>query len=69
MMDWAKFYCRVSKFLCLLASKITIAAETETFNESILPCIGIMMFSVASSVHSRLNPVASVPTAMAEGFL
>ena len=30
--------------LCLFASNMRIAAETETFIESITPAIGIMMF-------------------------
>ena len=30
--------------LCLFASKIKIAAATDTFMLSISPCIGIMMF-------------------------
>ena len=55
--------------LCLLASKITIAAATETFIESILPCIGILMFCVALSLQISDKPVASVPTTIAEGFL
>ncbi len=55
------------KFRCLLASKIRIAAETETFNESICPCMGIIMFCVAFSNHSLLRPVASVPTTIAVG--
>ena len=44
-----------------------MAAATETFMESITPLMGILMAAVAELVHWEVSPVASVPTAIAEG--
>jgi hypothetical protein len=44
-----------------------MAAATETFIESMAPCIGIMMFCVLSSLQGWVKPVASVPTTKAVG--
>ena len=57
------------KFRCLFASNIKIPAATETFIESMAPCIGMIIFFVAFCNHSSDNPVASVPTTMAVEFL
>ena len=54
---------------CLFASNKTMAAATETFIESILPCIGMFMFWVACSLKIVVKPVASVPTTTAVGFV
>ena len=54
--------------LWCLASNISIAADTETFIESISPSMGIMMFCVEASNHSFDKPVDSVPTTIAAAF-
>ena len=53
---------------CLLASKIRIAPETETFKESIFPSMGIFITSSAWLSHFSLSPVSSVPRTIAVAF-
>ena len=65
-----KYYLQYNQHaLCLFASNIKIAAETERFIESIFPSIGIIMFLVAESLHSWDNPISSEPTTNAVGWL
>ena len=50
----------------LIASgKSKMAAATETFIESMVPDIGIIMFCVAASRQANVSPVASEPTTKA----
>ena len=42
-----------------------MAALTDTFRESILPSIGILMWASAAFLHTSLRPVDSVPITMA----
>lgn len=39
---------------------------TDTFMESIAPLMGMLIFVFAACLKSSLNPVASVPTAIAQ---
>ena len=61
---------RIHLFLrCLIASNVTIAVVTDTFKESAIPFIGMMMFWSAASTQAWEMPVASVPITKAEAFL
>ena len=44
-----------------------MAAATDTFIESKVPSMGILIFDFDSFVQNALNPVASVPTTTAAG--
>ena len=48
---------------------MTIAVVTETFSESAMPFIGMIMFWSAASTHCCEMPVASVPITIADAFL
>ena len=61
MSDQTEFH----EFLCLTASNMRMAADTETFRESSLPSIGIFMWASAAFLHTFVSPVASVPMTMA----
>jgi hypothetical protein len=52
-----------------MASNTTTAAALDTFIESIIPCIGIMILADAFLTQRSDKPVASVPITMAAGWL
>jgi len=55
--------------LCLMASKTRTAADTETFKESIFPCMGILIIALAACNQKELSPAASVPMTIAEALV